>query len=80
MCYPDDQILLQELHGSAACSLPIPLIPCTRPQRKPIGLKTNGEGTAHPSPVSRVPGATLDAREPQSLCLRQLQTMRHLIT
>lgn len=43
MCHPDDQMLLQELHGSVACSLPIPLIPYTRPQFKLIGLKTNGE-------------------------------------
>lgn len=64
MCHPDEQMLLQELHGSVACSLPIPLIPNTSPQFKLIGLKTNrGKSQLIPG----IPGETRDAREPQSL-------------
>lgn len=64
MCHPDEQMLLQELHGSVACSLPTPLIPNTSPQFKLIGLKTNREKSQL---IPGIPGATRDAREPQSL-------------
>lgn len=49
MCHPDEQMLLQELHGSVACPLPIPLIPNTSPPVQAHGAENKQrEVTAHP--------------------------------